>query len=131
MTSRTEKAERTVFIGLDLGGRDQSAVQIHGLVGQPDLVLINGHCYVPASDVGNAAPATVAIPRPLEEWHEDDGFVTWWKFPVDEPSWIGSPLCSDWPGYHTHWTPHPPIPAHSLDQEATNSTSGEDGSVGP
>ena len=49
--------------------------------------------------------------RPLDEYHEDYGFVTWWKFPVDEPSWIGSPTCSDWPGYHTHWTPHPPIPA--------------------
>lgn len=48
--------------------------------------------------------------RPLSEWHEDDGPVTWWKFPVDEPAWIGTPNSSDWPGYHTHWTPHPPMP---------------------
>lgn len=51
--------------------------------------------------------------RPLSEYHEDCGFVTWWKFPVNEPSWIGSPNCDDWPGYHTHWTPHPPIPKQS------------------
>jgi hypothetical protein len=48
--------------------------------------------------------------RPLKEWHEDYGPVTWWAFPVMEPSWIGKPDDSDWPGYHTHWTPHPPIP---------------------
>lgn len=55
-----------------------------------------------------AAPSAGA--RPLSEWHEDDGPVTWWKFPVDEPAWIGTPNSSDWPGYHTHWTPHPPMP---------------------
>lgn len=50
--------------------------------------------------------------RPLSDWHEDKGDVTWWKFPVEEPAWIGTPLDSDWPGYHTHWTPHPSVPAH-------------------
>lgn len=48
--------------------------------------------------------------RPLDEWHEDMGAVTWWRFPVEEAAWIGTPLDSDWPGYHTHWTPHPAIP---------------------
>ena len=52
---------------------------------------------------------------PLGEWHEDDGYVVWWKFPVREPSWIGSPNCTDWPGYHTHWTAHPPIPTPTKD----------------
>jgi hypothetical protein len=56
-------------------------------------------------------PAAVDGARPLDEWHEDDGPVVWWKFPVDEPAWIGTPLDSDWPGYHTHWTPHPEVPA--------------------
>jgi len=51
------------------------------------------------------------IAKPLREWHEDQGPVTWWKFPVKEPAWIGSPTDSDWlPGYYTHWTPHPAIP---------------------
>ena len=47
-------------------------------------------------------PITVA--RPLDEWHEDDGDVLWWRFPIEEPPYVGSPLCSDWPGYHTHFT---------------------------
>lgn len=59
------------------------------------------------------SPQTGLVAQPLSEWHEDDGFVTWWKFPVNEPSYIGSPLCSDWPGYHTHWTPHPEIPTNA------------------
>lgn len=58
-----------------------------------------------------------AMARPLDEWHEDHGHVTWWKFPVNEPSYIGHPLCCDWPGYHTHWTPHPEIPAQGLTDE--------------
>lgn len=72
-------------------------------------------------------------PRPLEEWHEDLGNCLWWKFPIDEPPYVGSPLdCGQavavtvsyyrdgevkedtkthyvggWPGYHTHFTPIP------------------------
>jgi hypothetical protein len=63
------------------------------------------------------------------EWTEEDGPVLWWKFPVTEPPWVGTPLCcgrtmrvriccgldsneielthdepgDGWPGYHTHW----------------------------
>jgi hypothetical protein len=43
--------------------------------------------------------------RPLEEWHEDIGNVLWWKFPINEPPYAGTPLDDEWPGYHTHWTP--------------------------
>ncbi len=50
----------------------------------------------------------VAIPG--EQWHEDDGPVPWWRFPVVEPPWAGTPNGSDWPGYHTHFTPLPPAP---------------------
>lgn len=48
--------------------------------------------------------------KPLDSYHEDMGPVVWWKFPIDEPAWIGSPHDGDWPGYHTHFTPHPDIP---------------------
>jgi hypothetical protein len=40
-----------------------------------------------------------------DEWLEDAGEVLWWAFPVTEPPYVGSPLCDDWPGYHTHWEP--------------------------
>lgn len=46
--------------------------------------------------------------RPASEWHDDRGHgVLWWKFPVVEPPYVGSPLCDDWPGdgVYTHWTP--------------------------
>ena len=43
---------------------------------------------------------------PIDEWHEDDGVVLWWRFPIVEPPYVGSPLCSDWEeDYYTHWTP--------------------------
>lgn len=64
--------------------------------------------------------------RPISEYHEDMGDVLWWKFPIDEPPYLGSPndlgysvpvkissrnddvetlICvGGWPGYHTHFT---------------------------
>lgn len=50
------------------------------------------------------------VARPESDYHEDMGNVLWWKFPVDEPPYCGSPLDSDWPGYHTHFTPLPAVP---------------------
>ena len=50
--------------------------------------------------------------RPIEEWNEDFGDVLWWKFAIEEPPYVGSPLDENWHGYHTHWTfipiPQPP-----------------------
>jgi hypothetical protein len=50
--------------------------------------------------------------RPLVDWHEGHGTVLWWRFPIVEPPYVGSPLEDDWlPGYHTHWTRlDPPAP---------------------
>lgn len=52
--------------------------------------------------------------RPEAEWHEDDGPVLWHKFPINEAPWVGTPLDSDWPGYHTDWTPLPPVPEQTF-----------------
>lgn len=55
--------------------------------------------------------------RPLSEWHEDDHGCVWFAWDAQrnewmgEPAWIGTPLDEDWPGYHTHYLPHPPFPA--------------------
>ena len=70
-------------------------------------------------------------PLPLSQWNEYVGAVLWWKFPVDEPPYVGTPFdlghtvelhtrdrgdgpriaarttIGGWPGYHTHWTPLP------------------------
>lgn len=55
----------------------------------------------------NNGVTIIQNPRPLEEWGEDYGDVLWWKFPIEEPPYVGSPLSADWPGYHTHWLPIP------------------------
>lgn len=81
--------------------------------------------------------------KPLSDWHEGIGDVLWWKFPIEEPPYVGSPLdlgytveitvrtnnddklmrttLGGWPGYHTHWTPlpEPPFrPAHGEEARA-------------
>jgi len=68
------------------------------------------------------------LARPLSAWTEADGDVLWWKFPINEAPYIGTPndcghellvivnniqqsiFVGGWPGYHTHWTPLPPFP---------------------
>ena len=86
------------YVNLRLGGTSK-------LVGEscfPDREFV---LQVPND--GTAAP-DVAIPA--EQYHEDDGPVLWWRFPVVEPPYSGTPNDSDWPGYHTHFTPLPPAP---------------------
>ena len=53
---------------------------------------------------------TSLMPIPADEWHEDHGTALWWRLPVMEPPYVGSPLDCDWtPDYYTHWTPLAPI----------------------
>lgn len=49
------------------------------------------------------------IARPLADYHEDMGSVLWWKFPIEEPPYVGSPLDvrwqqNNWDAYYTHFT---------------------------
>lgn len=45
--------------------------------------------------------------RPELDWCEEMGNVLWWKFPIQEPPYCGTPLDDDWPEDHTDWTPLP------------------------
>ena len=44
--------------------------------------------------------------------------MLWWRFPVVEPPWAGTPNDSDWPGCHTHYTPLPPAPVAPIQSPA-------------
>ena len=43
-------------------------------------------------------------PRPIDDWHEDMGPCLWWKFPIEEPPYVGAPTWDDFPDYVTHFT---------------------------
>ncbi len=52
------------------------------------------------------------IARPANEWHEDLHDVLWWRFPIEEPPYCGSPLDTHWQEHElekafTHWSPVP------------------------
>ena len=49
----------------------------------------------------------MTIVRPQAAWLGSDGPVLWWKLPVTEPPYLGTPRDDGWPGDHTHWTPLP------------------------
>jgi hypothetical protein len=58
----------------------------------------------------------------LRTWHEEMGPVLWWRFPMEEAPWAGTPHDSDWPMRQpdetcfTHWTPLPALPATPPDR---------------
>ncbi|WP_176140663.1 hypothetical protein [Halobacillus salinus] len=41
---------------------------------------------------------------PIEEWHEDEGDCLWWRFPISEAPYCGTPLDEGFPEYLTHYT---------------------------
>jgi hypothetical protein len=48
--------------------------------------------------------------HPIDEWHEDFGPVLWWRVPIQEPPYCGSPLEDDFPeDYYTHWSKLPEV----------------------
>lgn len=55
-------------------------------------------------EAAREAYRNLRTPRSIDEWDEDYGDVLWWDFPLSEPPYYGTPLDSDWPDYHTHWT---------------------------
>lgn len=80
-------------------------------------------CIDPDADTIELHPLAAAafasqVARPLSDWHEDMRDVLWWKFPVNEAPWCGTPYDSDWPDYHTHWTPLPACPRDPMDASA-------------
>lgn len=92
------------------GEREELAQWIDSIMtpsfADPDGVIYRRFARA-ATLIRQPAPAPAAVPA--EQWHEDMGPVFWWRFPVEEPPYCGSPLDTDWPGYHTHFTP-PAIP---------------------
>lgn len=45
---------------------------------------------------------------PLDAYHEDQGAVLWWRFPIVEPPYCGQPGDDGWTeDYYTHWSPLP------------------------
>lgn len=108
---------------------------IHQIIGEPEGWPNHGNAPL-------AIAATIRLlqteidrnvrPRPLSEWTEEDGNVLWWRFPIEEPPYCGSPhdlghtvelhtqdsaepriaaRCSigGWPGGYTHWTRIPEV----------------------
>ena len=67
-------------------------------------VCISGTRHIADHLISNGVTVQ-ECPRPFEEWNEDYGDVLWWKFPIEEPPYVGSPFDEKWPAYHTHWTP--------------------------
>lgn len=96
------------------------------ILGDPKAILPqHGHWASPFVD--DVTLNELRHAQPLELWTEAEGPVLWWRFPIEEPPYIGTPLdrghtvelhtqdsleprvaarCSigGWPGYHTHWT---------------------------
>lgn len=111
-----EKAKQAAATELDAlqRDRDESARAWRKYGDDMHQRAMTAEARLSALETTPPAPKVTGV-RPLDDWHEDYGHVVWWAWEdgewLGEPSYIGSPLCDDWPGYHTHWSPHPPFPA--------------------
>lgn len=98
---------------------DSGDDEVPGYYSGGDVELDNAKLRIEVERLrGEVAAATT--PRPLDEWHEDDGVVLWWRFPISEPPYVGTPLDDDWPVYATYWTRllEPDGPTRELDRAA-------------
>ena len=75
-------------------------------IGEPKYLRVT-KAQIAITDLLMAKTAAPRI-RHIDEWHEDDWDVLWWH--EGEAPWAGTPLRSDWPGYHEWWTPLPDWP---------------------
>ena len=48
-------------------------------------------CHKTPEQMMQAQIAKLTTPRPISEYHEDMGAVLWWKFPIVEAPYVGSP----------------------------------------
>lgn len=76
------------------------------------IALLDGICT--RYDHAKLAKAIALIQHvnesfPFDEWHEDDGPVLWWHFPIESEPYCGRPDDSDWrygdgDEAHLRWT---------------------------
>lgn len=81
-----------------------SAGQLHRMKRDIQTAILRA---VDDLEVAGREDDSLYVLRPLAEWHEDMGPAIWWLLPIKEPPYCGTPLDSDWPGYHTHWSSLP------------------------
>lgn len=56
----------------------------------------------------NTPVVLIAVPRDarhIDEWHEDDGPVLWWRDPIEEPPYVGTPDDADFDETLKWWSP--------------------------
>ena len=44
----------------------------------------------------NQKLANLGVFYPADDWHDELSDVLWWRFPIVEPPYVGSPLDTDW-----------------------------------
>jgi len=103
------------FMGIGVGLTDQQKDSIRSTMRQlweevAGVGFYKGHDTIATYQDQIAELEAKATPRPMSEWNEEDGPALWWRFPVVEPPYVGSPLDDDWwegnhPSAFTHWTP--------------------------
>ena len=58
-------------------------------------------------DCEDAPAVLIAVPkyaRHIDEWHEEDGPVLWWRGPITEPPYVGTPDYEDFDDTYKWWS---------------------------
>ena len=62
----------------------------------PKYIDSDAHAQVAASDFAEAYHEHMSSFIPASEWHDDDGDVLWYRLPVAQSPYVGSPLDTGW-----------------------------------
>lgn len=95
----------------ELAGELGCVVEVLDACGAPTVDPADppdGHKLAPCERVKvvtQKLKAATQAPAVRDTWTEEIGAVLWWRFPVVEPPYAGTPLDCDFPEYATHWTP--------------------------
>jgi len=83
-----------------------------GLTGYIGQIAATAEVWDWASDVyydrGDTPTVLIAVPkyaRHIDEWHEDMGPVLWWRDPIEEPPYVGTPLDTYFDDSYLWWSP--------------------------
>ena len=59
-------------------------------------------------DYENTPAVLIAVPkyaRHIDEWHEVDGPALWWRDPIEEPPYVGTPDDDNFDDSYLWWSP--------------------------
>lgn len=114
----TQDVEKSLVEQIDLEDPYGVAVYAERLKTLAEMWLWAREVYYVYEETPAVLIAVPKYARHIDEWHEDMGVVLWWRDPVEEPPYVGTPHDGDFDETYKWWSPidTPEIPESETQQ---------------